>query len=50
MRQQADGGRGAVGFVTTFCIISAGGDELSWHWVSDLQCQFGRGVFVAGGR
>ena len=26
---------------TTFCRMSAGGDELFWHWVSDTRCQFG---------
>ena len=37
------GGRepGAVGFATTLCRMSAGGDELFWHWVSDTRCQFG---------
>ena len=25
----------------TTCIMSAGGDELFWHWVSDMRCQFG---------
>ena len=41
--------RGAAGFVTTFCRISAGGDELFWHWGSSTRCQFGRGGFAAGG-
>ena len=33
--------RGAAGFEPTFCGMSAGGDELFWHWVSDTRCQFG---------
>ncbi len=49
MGQQADDGKGRGGFVTTFCGMSAGGDELFWRGVSDTSHQFGRGVFAAGG-
>ena len=41
MGQQADDGKGRGGFVTTFCGMSAGGDELFWHWVSDTARQVG---------
>lgn len=34
--------RGVVGFAPTFCIISAGGDELFWHWVPGTRCQNGQ--------
>ena len=27
--------------MTTFCRISAGGDEMLWNRVSDTRCQFG---------
>ena len=40
---------GAAGFAPTFCRMSAGGDELFWHRVPDLWCQFGRGVFAVDG-
>ena len=33
--------RGAAGFAPTFCIISAGGDELFWREVFDTSRQFG---------
>ena len=33
--------RGVAGFAPTLCRMSAGGDELFWHWVSDTRCQFG---------
>ena len=34
-------GEDGVRRLTTFCIMSVGGDELFWHWVSDMRCQFG---------
>ena len=43
--------RGVAGIAPTFCRMSAGGDELFWHWVLDMRCQFGGdnlGVAVEG--
>ena len=34
-------GEDGVRRATTFCGMSAGGDGLFWHWVSDMRCQFG---------
>ena len=34
-------GRDGARWDTTFCRMSAGRDELFWHWVSDTRCQFG---------
>ena len=32
---------GGVRRATTLCIMSTGGDEMFWHWVSGTRCQFG---------
>ena len=32
---------GGVRRATTLCIMSTGGDEMFWRWVSGARCQFG---------